>query len=158
MNFKALCAALVLAVAMPAGAQVPSKGAVDTRLEVGKIVRAADGRESIVSAETAKPGDTLEYVVTYTNTSSEPVRDFTATLPIPAPTEFIPGSARPAAAKASIDARVFEAMPLKRKVLKDGRNVEEDVALREYHYLRWSVPELGAKKTLTFVARVRVVE
>jgi len=158
MNFRTLGAALLVAIAAPAAAQGPAKSGVETRLEVRKIVRAADGRESVASADTAKPGDTLEYVVTYTNNTAQAVRDFQATLPIPQATEYIPASARPATAKASLDARSFEAMPLKRKVLRDGRDVEEDVALREYRYLRWSAPELGAGKTLTYTARVRVIE
>jgi len=158
MIFRTLGAAALIAIAAPLAAQGPAKPGVETRLDVRKIVRAADGRESVVGADTAKPGDTLEYVVTYTNNTAQAVRDFQATLPIPQATEYIPGSAKPAAAKASLDARSFEAMPLRRKVLRDGRDVEEDVALREYRYLRWSAPELGAGKSLTYAARVKVVE
>ena len=158
MNIRTLGAAAMIAMAVPAAAQGPAKPAVETHLEVRRIVRTADGRESAVQADSAKPGDTLEYVVTYRNDSAKAVRDFHATLPIPQATEYIAGSARPAAAMASLDARSFAAMPLRRRVLRDGRDVEEDVALREYRYLRWSAPELGAGKTLTYTARVRVIE
>lgn len=159
MDFKALCAAVVLiAVAMQAVAQGPSKAGVVAHLDVHKVVRAADGRESIVGAETAKPGDVLEYVVTYENVSRETIRNLNAMLPIPAATEFIPGSARPATATASLDARKFEPIPLKRKVLRDGRDVEEVVAYREYRYLSWLAPEIPPGKSLTFVARVKVIE
>jgi uncharacterized repeat protein (TIGR01451 family) len=159
MNFKALgVAVMLIAAAMQAAAQGPSKGGVVAHLEVRKIVRAADGRESIVGADTAKPGDVLEYVVTYENTTGEAVRNLNAMLPIPAATEFIPGSARPATATASLDARKFEAIPLKRKVLRDGHDVEETVAYREYRYLSWLAPEIAPGKSLTFVARVRVIE
>jgi uncharacterized repeat protein (TIGR01451 family) len=158
MIFKMLGAATVLTIALPLAAQAPAKTGVETRLDVRKVTHMSDGRESVAPAESAKPGDILEYVVTYQNNSSEPVRDFVATLPIPPATEYIAGSAKPATAKASLDARAFDAMPLKRKVLRDGRDVEEVVALHEYRYLRWSAPELGANKSLTFVARVRVIE
>jgi uncharacterized repeat protein (TIGR01451 family) len=158
MIFKKLGAAMLFSIALPLAAQTPAKNAVETRLDLHKVTRTADGRESVVDADSAKPGDTLEYVVTYRNTSGEAVRDLVATLPIPQATEYIAGSARPATAKASLDARAFDAMPLKRKVKRDGRDVEEAVPLRDYRYLRWPATELGANKSLTFVARVKVIE
>jgi uncharacterized repeat protein (TIGR01451 family) len=159
MIFKALAAtALILAAALPVQGEGGAQSPVEVRLDVQRIVRAADGRESRANADTAKPGDTLEYVVTYRNSGREPVRDLQATLPIPPATELVPGSARPSTARASLDAREFAAMPLKRKVKRDGREVEEAVPLREYHYLRWAVPELRAGEALTFVARVKVLE
>ncbi len=121
-------------------------------------MRAADGRESRANADTAKPGDILEYVVTYRNTTREPVRDLQATLPIPPATELVPGSARPATVRASLDAREFAAVPLKRKVKRDGRELEESIPLHEYRYLRWAIAELRAGESMTFTARVRVLE
>jgi uncharacterized repeat protein (TIGR01451 family) len=158
MIFKTLAAILVLAIAGPVAAQAPAKNAVEARLEVRKLTRSADGRESFVDADSAKPGDVLEYVVTYRNVSGKPVSGFFATLPIPQATEYIAGSAKPELATASVDANVFQAMPLKRKVMRDGRDVEEAVALREYRYLRWSIAEFPPDKSYTFAARVRVVE
>jgi uncharacterized repeat protein (TIGR01451 family) len=158
MIFKMLGAAMVLTIALPTAAQGPAKNAVETRLEVHKVVRTSDGRESLVEADSVKPGEILEYVVTYRNTTNEAVRDLQATLPIPQATEYLPDSAKPATAKASLDARAYDAIPLKRMVQRNGRDVEEAIALREYRYLRWSVPELGANKSLTFVARMKVIE
>lgn len=158
MIFKTLAAILMLAIAAPLAAQGPAGNGVETRLEVRKVTRLPDGRESVVDADSAKPGDVLEYVATYRNNSTESVRNFQATLPIPQATEYVAGSAKPSVAKASLDAKAFESMPLKRKVLRDGRDVEEAVALREYRYLRWSAPELGPGKSLKYTARVRVVE
>jgi uncharacterized repeat protein (TIGR01451 family) len=158
MFFKILAAVLTLAAAVPLAAQEPAKAGVETRLEARKVTRLPDGRENIVDADTAKPGDVIEYVVTYRNSSKEAVRNFQATLPIPQATEYIERSAKPAAAKASVDAQTFEAMPLKRKAYRDGRDVEEAIALREYRYLRWTEPELGPGKSLTYTARVRVLE
>jgi hypothetical protein len=42
-------------------------------------------------------------------------------------------------------------------VLRDGRSVEEPVPYREYRYLRWHVAQLDARQSVTFSARVRVV-
>jgi uncharacterized repeat protein (TIGR01451 family) len=152
---KLLAIAFVLAAA-PLHAQQP--GPIDVRLESRKVIPAAEGKESFAPATTAKPGDVIEYVATYRNTARQPISGLEATIPIPGNTEFIPGSARPDSAKASVDSRSWADMPLKRKVRRDGREVDEQVAVREYRYLRWFPGELGADKSMTFTARVRVVE
>jgi len=159
MIFKAFgIAALALAGALPAHAQPAAKDPVEARLEVRKVARSADGRESLATADAVKPGDVLEYRVTYRNAGPQAVRDFVATLPIPAATELVAGSERPAGARASVDARDFAPVPLRRKVRRDGREVEESVPLRDYRALRWSAPELKAGQTLTYSARVKVLE
>ena len=151
-------AAVILAAGLPVQGEGGAKAPVEARLDVERIVRAADGRESRTSADTAKPGDILEYVVTYRNTTRESVRDLQVTLPIPPATELIAGSARPATARASLDSREFGALPLKRKVKRDGRELEESVPLREYRYLRWTIAELRGGESMTFTARVKVLE
>jgi len=147
--------ALVAIAALPLRA---AEGPVETRLEARKVTRAADGRESFSPAENARPGDVIEYVATYRNTGDQAVRALEATLPIPANTELVPGSIRPAGARASLDAAEFAPLPLKRSVTRDGRRVDESIPYREYRYLRWQVPRLEAKKSVTVSARVRVVD
>jgi len=153
---KLFAAALVLAAA-PLHAQQQT-GPLEVRLESRKVVAAADGKETFAPATTARPGDVIEYVATYRNTSRQPIRGLEATVPVPGNTEFVVGSTRPAPAKASVDSRTWGDIPLKRKVIRDGREVEEQVPVREYRYLRWFPGELGAEKSMTFTARVRVVE
>jgi uncharacterized repeat protein (TIGR01451 family) len=162
--FKDLCFATAIALqAMAALAQpavdrpVPT-GPIEVRLESHKVVRAADGKEALVKADAAKPGDVIEYAVTYRNTSSDTVRNLEATLPIPAHTEFIHGTTRPASAKASLDSTAFADMPLKRRATRDGKALDEMVPFGDYRYLRWYPGELAAGKSLTFSARVKVVE
>jgi uncharacterized repeat protein (TIGR01451 family) len=157
--FTALATAIVIAFpAMAALAQPAANGPVQVQLESRKVTRAADGREALVAADAAKPGDVIEYAVTYRNTGREAVRNLAATLPIPPHTEFIHGTTRPASAKASLDAAAFADMPLKRKSLREGRAVDEMVPFADYRYLRWHADELGAGQSVTFVARVKVVE
>jgi uncharacterized repeat protein (TIGR01451 family) len=157
MISKALLAAATLCVAaVPFLSQAASSGAIETTLEQRKVVRAADGRERLVPADTVKPGDVIEYAATYRNTTREPVRNLEATLPIPVHTELVPGSAR--RAKASLDARDFAEIPLKRSAVREGKQVEELVPYRDYRYLRWYPGELGAEMSVTFTARVKVVE
>ena len=110
---RALAALAILAAAWPAAAQQQANPLV-TELEARKVVRGADGKESFAAADSAKPGDVIEYVATYRNTGKQPLRNLQATLPIPHNTEFVPGTANPANANASIDAKSYAAMPLKR--------------------------------------------
>jgi hypothetical protein len=79
-------------------------------------------------------------------------------VPVPPNTEFVPGSARPANAQASLDGTTYAAMPLVRKVVREGKTIEEQVPVREYRYLRWSVPQIPADQTARFTARVRVLD
>ncbi len=139
-------ATLIAASAAPALAQSRPDGPVRTRLEAHKVVRAAAGSEALVPADNVKPGDVIEYVVTYRNTGAEAVHDLEATLPIPEATEFIVGSTRPAGAKASWDGAT------------DGRAVVEMVAPRAYRFLRWYPGDLAAGQSVTFTARVKVIE
>jgi uncharacterized repeat protein (TIGR01451 family) len=153
-------AAMVLAAfahAAPALAQ-PSDP-IETRLEARKVVVAADGKESLASADAARPGDVIEYTATYRNVGKQAVRNLEATLPIPANTELVPASAVPAATRASADARSFDVVPLKRKVKRaGGPDAEEMVPLSEYRALRWSAGELAPGRTVSYRARVRVLD
>jgi uncharacterized repeat protein (TIGR01451 family) len=151
-------AAAFLALCLSLAASGQSPGPVETRLEQAKVARAADGQESLVPADAPKPGDVIQYTATYRNTGPQGVRNLEATLPIPPQTELVASSDRPAGARASTDGKTFGAMPLKRKKLVQGKEVEETVPLREVRFLRWSAPELAAGQSAAFSARVRIVD
>lgn len=126
-------------------------------LEQYRVVRLADGKESRVPAENIKPGETLEYLVRYTNKGEVPVSQFVVTLPIPQGLELMSLSDQPRAALASTDGVVFNAQPLKRRVRQaDGRDVIEDVPLADYRALRWQIGQLDAGKSVQFAARAKV--
>lgn len=131
---------------------------VEVRLESRKVVVGGDGKETFASADQARPGDVIEYSATYRNTGKAAVKNLAATLPIPRNTEFVPGSARPANAKAGLDGAAFADIPLKRRVMRNGVQVEENVPFREYRFLRWVSSELSAGAALTVTARTRVIE
>jgi uncharacterized repeat protein (TIGR01451 family) len=154
----ALAGAALLALAPFAAAQQKAAQPLETKIEQRKVVRAADGAESLVAAEAVKPGDVIEYTVTYRNTGKAGLSKLEATLPIPSETELVAGSARPANAKASTDSRTFADMPLKRTVKRNGVDVTEDVPLREYRALRWYPGDLAGEKSLSYTARVRVLD
>jgi uncharacterized repeat protein (TIGR01451 family) len=149
----------MLAVAIAVGvAHAQQKGPLESTLEQHKVVKAADGRESLVPATSVRPGDVIEYVASYRNTARAPITGVQATVPIPPNTEYVPGSATPQDAKASVDGVSYAAMPLKRQVVRNGKTVEEQVPAREYRYLRWSLPQLAGEKSAAFSARVRVLD
>lgn len=130
---------------------------LDIRLERSKVVIVA-GKESLQSASTAKPGDVLQDLATYTNKSSRKLSGVVATLPVPLNTELVMNTVTPAA-RASVDGTNFFAVPLKRKVKQaNGVEVEQAVALTEYRYLRWYPGELGPKQSVVFSAQFRVAE
>lgn len=159
MNTRIALLAAALVFAATAQAQTAPRaanGPLETRLEQRKVT-VAGGKEAFAPAEAVRPGELIEYTATYRNTGKQPLRNLEATLPIPSNTEYVAGSARPGA-KASLDGRSFADIPLKRRVTRAGKEVEEEVPAREYRALRWYPGELGAEKTVAYTARVKVID
>lgn len=127
-------------------------------LEAHKIV-VADGKERVVAASEAKPGDVLEYRATYKNISDKPLKSVMATLPVPATgVEYLVGSAIPTGVQASLDGAQFAPAPLKRLVkLPDGKPQQQLVPAAEYRFLRWPLGDLPAGASKVVSARVRVI-
>lgn len=163
---------LAVAALLPMGgayAQLaPAKSAVEklatsskadplkSELKRSKIVLVA-GNETTAPADSAKPGDILEEVATYTNQSKGTLKQMVPTLPIPLNTELVMASVKPSNALASIDGVNFSAVPLKRKVKQaNGVELETPVPLSEYRYLRWAPVDIAAEKSLVFSARFKV--
>ncbi|MBS0416961.1 MAG: hypothetical protein JSR66_04565 [Proteobacteria bacterium] len=130
---------------------------LSSTLRVSRIVVTADGSEVRRSADSAGPGDVLEYVAEYHNNSTHVIRQLAATLPIPDGTELLPTSALPAGALASTDGTHFSVVPLTRKALQaDGKLVDQPIPYREYRYLRWPPRDLFAGQSLQVAARARL--
>lgn len=136
---------------------VASKPALAPVLKLFKVARSASGKESLVPASSIRPGDTVEYRVMYRNTSTRTLTKVNAVLPIPAALVYISYSARPGNAQASLDGRTYGAMPLKRRV-RDEKGVEKTVLVpfSQYRFLRWSLGNIGAGRTLQVSARARL--
>ena len=151
----ALIACLLAAVAHVMALRDAS---VECMLTASKVVIDADGEEQLVSAETAKPGEIIEYAVVYSNNTGDRVRSLQATLPIPRGTTYVPDSATAGKAMASIDGAEFAPIPLKREVkLPDGGVQTQEVPCDEYRSLRWRVGDLEADESVTVTARVKVL-
>lgn len=157
----ALALAFACVLALGASQALAQRAAepLETRIEQRKVV-VADGRERLESADQVKPGDVIEYVATYRNTGASTLAGLVATLPVPGETEYVAGSAKPSAgATATLDGVNFAAVPLKRKVRSpDGKEVDQLVPYREYRALRWKAGDLGAQKSVSYTARVRVLD
>jgi hypothetical protein len=143
-------------VALPAVAQTQKD--LQVTMEVKKVVKAADGKESLESADQAKPGDILQYTAVYVNKSKNNLRDLEATIPVPAYTEYVAGSSRPAGAKASVDGQNFQSIPIRRRAKQaDGKEVMQLVPYADYRTLRWFAGSLPANQELKFSTRVKVL-
>lgn len=157
-KLTAFMAVLGLGIVPAAAAWAQGPGeSLQSRLVARKVVVAA-GRESLVDAADARPGDVIDYAATYRNPGKQALKGLQATIPIPPETEFMAGTARPGKAQASLDGRVFADVPLKRTVTRDGRQVEVTVPYREYRYLRWRLGDLGGEQSVVVSARVRVLD
>lgn len=162
--FSSIAAAVLFVMGAPdATAQIASANTqrVATDPLQIKLIRTKvvvqNGREVQESAAIAKPGDILEEVATYTNTSKSALKGLEATLPVPANTELVIASVKPANAKASADGKTFSRLPLVQKVRQpNGIEVEQPLPLDQYRYLRWYPGELAAEKSMTVVARFKV--
>ncbi len=120
-------------------------------------VETVDGQTVFKPAQASRPGDVLEYRVSYTNHSKSAVSGLIANLPIPQGTTLLDSSAIPLDALASTDGAKFEAVPLMRAVkLADGSTHQVLVPLEEYRALRWNLGSLPAGGAKTVQARVRV--
>ena len=155
VGIAAVWVALSLAWAEPAAAQ--SKGDVQISLLARKVKADAEGKEQLIAADTARPGEVIQYDAVYRNTSRKAVLNLAPTLPIPAGMEFVAESALPVPAQASLDGRTFAPFPLVRKIQRpDGRIEEVPVPVSEYRALRWNVGELNADATTRIIARARL--
>ncbi|MEP6589176.1 MAG: hypothetical protein ABJA84_10525 [Polaromonas sp.] len=152
---RTLClCAVSLAFGQAVFAQAPS--AMTSGLTAQRV-DTVDGKAVLTPATSGKPGDVIEYSGTYRNGGTAPVDKLLATIPVPAGTSFIAGSAVPAQAQASIDGVRFEAVPLMRSVSQaDGTERKVAVPLAEYRALRWDIGALAAGRNAVVSLRVRI--
>ncbi len=138
------------------GLSAVSWGSVSSELTVHKVVKDKDGKEILVAAESAKPGEVLQYTTTYRNTGQSAVTSLTHTLPIPTAMAYLPNSDKPKADSASIDGKAFSPLPLMRKSPANPDKLEP-IPPAEYRYIRWTAPKLDAKQSVRYSVRVQVL-
>lgn len=152
--FIMLLLSVTLAIAPAWSAGQPE---VKVQLSAKRIVKSSQGKESISSGDSAKPGEIIEYRATYKNSGTATAGNVSATLPIPAEMEFVADSASPAGASASTDGTTFSAVPLVRKVkLANGAVSNREVPTDEYRSLRWNLRDLAPGAAVTVSARMKI--
>ncbi|WZB63636.1 hypothetical protein WJ970_13015 [Achromobacter xylosoxidans] len=110
--------------AVPAAKRVEQPAPVSVTLSAWSVTLDKAGKERFKRAESAKPGDVIEYRAELRNVSRATLKDQALTLPVPPGTAYVPSSARPAQAQARADGGKFEAMPLMR-VERNAQGQEE---------------------------------
>lgn len=150
---------VVLCLLLQAGvayADNVGKKEVEVSLQQFKVGKRAQ-TEVLEPADRIKPGEVIEYQVSYRNTTNHLVRQLNATLPVPAETEYIPNTASPQGVQASLDGVSYQAVPLYRMVkLPNGQTEKREVPVAEYRSLRWSLGDLPANQKMTVSARMRL--
>jgi uncharacterized repeat protein (TIGR01451 family) len=157
---RAAVAALLCGAALwPAAAADPPSAPLATQLEASRVA-VEDGREVHRDARTVRPGDTLQYRANLRNNGRSALADVTATVPVPAGTQFVAGSASPAqGALASTDGQTFAPVPLMRRVRgSDGQWRDVPVPAAEYRAVRWPARTLAAGEAFAPSVRVRVTD
>ncbi len=155
-------AVLAGALGLSLGSAIAQEEPLQSQMDVYVIETDRNGEELARPAREVEPGQVLEYRITYRNVSSKPLKKLVVTGPVPAATEFVPGSPRTRVAaelQASIDqGKSYATPPLYRWVMTpEGRRVREEVPPQEYTHVRWQAqgmfPGFGVQE---YRYRVRV--
>ncbi|ATC64895.1 hypothetical protein CMV30_13475 [Nibricoccus aquaticus] len=154
--------ALFLAVAVFLGSTAELSAAQKNDLEIAlsaqRVNKVDASQESLDDDDNVAPGDVVQYRAVYRNQSDHALRNLAPTLPIPAGTEYVDGSAYPAPVEGSLDGKTFESFPIRRSVkTPDGRSLLVAVPVSAYRALRWKAAELPAAATFVTTARVQIV-
>lgn len=134
-------------------------GEVSSVLKAFSITFDADSNEVATEVTEVKPGDIIEYRLTYQNGTGGDISQLKPVLPIPLEMFYLEDTAMPALSGASISptANDFRQPPLTRQVtLPDGSQVNRAIPSEEYRRLQWLVPALAAGESVTLTARVEV--
>ena len=124
--------------------------ALSANLKVFKI-ESSQKKKELKSTEQVQPSTALEYQVTYSNNTSNNLKNLKLNLPLPTYVSYV-GTSLPANILASTDGINFAKAPLTKVV--NGKKV--NVPLNEYRALQWNISELKAKQSTTVSAQVRV--
>lgn len=108
-----------------------------------------------------KPGQMLEYVISYKNNTSMPLNIQSADAIVPNNTVFVESSNKTkekADFLVSIDqGKTFEAPPVKRIKKVESKEIEYEVPVEQYTHVRWAgQPAIAAGSTQNYRYRVKV--
>ncbi len=151
---------LVLALLAPFGSTMAAGDAVSSRMDAYRVTQSPDGKEVLQPAKGVKPGEVIEYQITYENTdAAKPVSDLKINAPVPTGTSYVDGSAKTetnSQIRFSADfGKNWQQAPLMRK-RADGTG-QEVVPASQYSNLQWLAQEpLKQGHSQKYSYRVRV--
>ena len=131
---------------------------VSVTLSAWSVTLDKAGKETFKRAESAKPGDVIEYRAELRNVSRATLKDQALTLPVPPGTAYVPSSARPASAGSRGRWQVRGHAADARRAQCAGPGRKTAVPPEAYRALRWPVADLPAGKSFKATARVRVTD
>lgn len=145
-------------------AAMPAFANVEMTTTVKKVVIEEDAQgnnvRTLVSADQVVPGDTLHYVISFTNKGDKAVDDgsIVITNPLPPDTVYLENTAQGSGTEISfsVDAGNSFAQPDQLTVLREGERVPAQAA--DYTTIRWAFkPALEAGKTgdVSFSVRLK---
>lgn len=149
--FLIVCLVLFLSTLLAQPTQeLMKKEPLQGKMEIYRIAK-VDGQYKRYFVTKAKPGDILEYVITYTNVSQQPLQDIQIVGPIPSESYIVPNTIKMPDRNTmlvSIDGgKTYQKPPIKRKVRQGNKIVEVPVSDKEWTHLKYTVPELRANQT-----------
>ncbi|WP_407568833.1 hypothetical protein [Deinococcus altitudinis] len=179
MNIRTLLMAVLLlflpaaqVATAQAGTSAPTTASTQpVRLLLASLIvgKDAKGQETLTpTSNTTKPrpGDLLAWKATAVNDLTSSVPDLALTIPIPAATVYLEGSAvlrvgaQTLSPVFSFDGQSFAPAPLKRRinVIKNGVSTLQEVTVppSEYRAVRWILPALAARSQVLAELRTSV--
>ena len=155
---------VVLAVLIAAGFSTPVLAQVELKTTVSKVVieTGADDKpvRKFVEASNVVPGDTLQYVISFSNKGTDvvDVGSIVITNPLPPDTVYLDGTAQGSgtAISFSVDSGTTFGQPGDLKVMKD--DVQTAAQAADYTTIRWAFRqalEAGNTGDVTFSVRLK---
>lgn len=159
-------AALAVGLAFLPGiaAAQESTGPLSASLAVERVeIDQETNKEVMKPADTASPGDLLQYTARYTNVSEEPLSGLVVNGPVPANTVFLKEGlaiSQEASLEVLIAGEPWQGVPaFKTVTLEDGTKKRVPAEPADYREIRWRLADpLAPKATLVAIYRVRVKE
>ncbi|NND89932.1 MAG: DUF11 domain-containing protein [Granulosicoccus sp.] len=133
---------LVLSVLFSMAGLAFASGPVTGEIQAFIVSVDEDGKEVILQADEAEPGNVMEFRIVFTNNGDDDVRGVQVVDPIPQNTRFVPDSPQsdvPADFEVSIDGgESFELEPVVRiETQADGSQKEVVIPPEQYTHVRW---------------------
>jgi len=163
-NMRHIVLAVLMVIMTSAVTAAVAEGPLESRLSAFRVVPASNGETKLETAESAAPGDLIEYHLDYANVSQDPLQGLVINGQIPQGTTYVGQSAFADfnhSLEVSIDGgETWTTEPVIRQVKQaDGSVKDEVVPPSEYTQIRWRLQDaLQPESELALRYRVSVSE